>query len=102
MTIPLPQGYRLNGVHCGIKQQSQQEDVTLIVSDSAATAAGVYTQNVIRAAPVELDASRTPANDIRAIIVNSGNANACTGAQGDQDAIRMTQMVAEVCAGELH
>ena len=97
MTIPLPQGYRLNGVHCGIKQQSQQEDVTLIVSDSAATAAGVYTQNVIRAAPVELDASRTPANNIRAIIVNSGNANACTGTQGDQDAIRMTQMVAEVC-----
>jgi len=98
MTPQTPKGFRLNGVHGGIKQHSQQEDVTLIVSDVAATAAGVYTENVIRAAPVELDMQRTPSAKIRAVVANSGNANACTGAQGRRDAIRTTELVAEECA----
>ena len=97
MTLKVPEGFRLNGVHCGIKQHSRQEDVTLLVSDTAATAAGVYTQNVIRAAAVELDEQRTPAESIRAIVVNSGNANACTGQRGRSDAARTTQFVADAC-----
>ncbi len=97
MTPNVPKGFRLNGVHCGIKQHSQQEDVTLILSESSATAVGVYTQNVIRAAPVNLDEQRTPSESFQALIINSGNANACTGNRGLADAIRTTEIVAETC-----
>ena len=93
----LPQGFRASGVHCGIKTASNCEDVTLIVSDRPAVAAGVYTQNVFRAAPVLLDAARTPSESIRAIVVNSGNANACTGELGMQNAIKMTELTADAC-----
>ena len=45
-------------------------------------AAGVYTQNLVFAAPVALDRQRTPSSDIRVVVINSGNANACTGERG--------------------
>ena len=96
----LPQGFRVSGVHCGIKTASTCEDVTLIVSDRPATAAGVYTQNVFRAAPVLLDADRTPSKSIRAIVVNSGNANACTGEIGMRNAAKMTELTADACGVE--
>ena len=72
----IPQGFRLSGVHSGIKQDSQTEDIALMVSDGPCVAAGVYTQNQIVAAPVIIDRERTPTSDIRAVVVNSGNANA--------------------------
>src|SRR5690606_5753129 len=60
-------------------------------------AAGVYTQNLVFAAPVKLCRERTPSESIRAVIVNSGNANACTGDLGDRDAVAMAAKAAEAC-----
>lgn len=97
MSYPIPQGYRLAGIHAGIKQNAEARDMALIVSDRDATAAGVYTQNLVFAAPVALDRSRTPCSEIRAVVVNSGNANACTGQRGDRDAATMAELAARVC-----
>lgn len=90
----LPVGFRFAGVVSKIKSRAGARDVTLIVSDSPCVAAGVYTTNQIVAAPVVLSRSRTPSQSIRGIVVNSGNANACTGSRGFQDAIEMTQFAA--------
>jgi glutamate N-acetyltransferase/amino-acid N-acetyltransferase len=95
MSIELPQGYRVAGVHSGIKRNPEKQDVSLVVSDRAATAAGVYTQNLVFAAPVGLDRARTPMAGARVIVVNSGNANACTGEQGDRDALEMARLAAD-------
>ncbi len=97
MTIAVPKGYRLAGVYCGIKRSAAKLDLSLVVSDTPAVAAGVYTQNRVFAAPVALNRSRTPAADIRAIVANSGNANACTGPRGLADAQAMAQAAAAAC-----
>lgn len=94
MTIRLPNGFRCAGVACGLKSDPQREDLSLFVADAPCVAAGVYTQNLVYAAPVGLDRQRTPSAEIRAVVVNSGNANACTGERGWQDAVTMTQQVA--------
>lgn len=91
----LPEGFRFAGVTCGIKP-SGKPDLSLIVSDWPVVAAGVYTQNKIVAAPVVLSRGRTPTDTIRAVVTNSGNANACTGDQGMQDALEMCDLVAEM------
>ena len=97
MSTSLPQGFRFAGVSCGIKIKPNTKDLTLILSDVPAVAAGVYTQNQVVAAPVTLCRSRTPMSNARAVVVNSGNANACTGTRGDADARRMCELVAEMC-----
>ncbi|MBM3999051.1 MAG: bifunctional glutamate N-acetyltransferase/amino-acid acetyltransferase ArgJ [Planctomycetes bacterium] len=96
MPLP-PSGFRLSGVHCGIKTRAGAEDIALIVSDGPSVAAGVYTQNLFRAAPVDLDRQRTPSPRIRAVVSNAGNANACTGEQGMRDAAQMTRLVSQSC-----
>jgi glutamate N-acetyltransferase/amino-acid N-acetyltransferase len=101
MAIDVPRGYRLAGVSCGIKREARKLDLTLIVSDVPAVAAGVYTQNLVCAAPVQLDRNRTPGDRIRAVAINSGNANACTGERGLRDAREMGRLAAAACgAGE--
>lgn len=90
----LPAGFRFAGVTCGIKP-SGKADLSLIVADHPVTAAGVYTQNQVVAAPVVLCRERTPRRTIRAVVTNSGNANACTGATGMRDAKAMCQQVAK-------
>ncbi|MDG2223223.1 MAG: bifunctional glutamate N-acetyltransferase/amino-acid acetyltransferase ArgJ [Rubripirellula sp.] len=97
----LPSGFKFAGVACGIKA-SGKRDLSLIVMDSPGVAAGIYTQNQIVAAPVILCRSRTPGTQIRAVVTNSGNANACTGQQGMQDAETMCGQVAALvgCAAE--
>lgn len=96
-TAPLiPQGYKLAGVHCGLKKSSQNSDLSLFVSDRPAAAAGVYTQNLVFAASVAHNRGLTPAANIRAVVVNSGNANAATGERGLADARRMAALAAEV------
>jgi glutamate N-acetyltransferase/amino-acid N-acetyltransferase len=96
----LPRGYRVAGVHCTIKTNPEKQDLSLIVSDLPATAAGVYTQNLVFAAPVGLDRKRTPSDAIRAVVVNSGNANACTGERGERDAQQMATWAAEACGAQ--
>ncbi|MFV1968633.1 MAG: bifunctional glutamate N-acetyltransferase/amino-acid acetyltransferase ArgJ [Pirellulaceae bacterium] len=100
MLPPVPSGFRLTGVHCGIKVDATKNDLTLVVADQPATAAAVYTQNVIVAAPVVFDRERTPSDHMRVVVVNSGNANACTGERGWRDAQEMAQLAAESVAAE--
>jgi glutamate N-acetyltransferase/amino-acid N-acetyltransferase len=94
MTIHVPLGFRFAGVHAGIKKVAGKEDLTLIHCPGGATAAGVYTQNLVYAAPVAFDRPRTPSKDIRVVAVNSGNANACTGQRGLEDAQKMAELAA--------
>lgn len=90
----LPGGFRFAGVACGIKP-SGKPDLSLIVGDRRLVASGVYTQNQVVAAPVQICRSLTPSDRIRAVVTNSGNANACTGRQGDADAAEMCRRVGE-------
>ena len=93
-SLELPLGFRFAGVHCGIKKNPQKEDLTLVHCERGAVAAGVYTTNLVYAAPVALDRERTPSGDVRVVIVNSGNANACTGERGMNDAREMARLAA--------
>src|SRR5712692_10477190 len=91
----LPGNYRFAGVHCGIRPEQDRLDLALVVSDRPATAAGVFTQNRVVAAPVRVCRERLPSADARGVIICSGNANACTGQRGLEDARRMTAVAAE-------
>lgn len=94
MTLKLPRGFEAAGVHCGIKSDASKEDLTLLHCPEDAVAAGVYTRNLVFAAPVALDRERTPTDRFRVLVVNSGNANACTGQRGNDDARRMAELAA--------
>jgi len=100
MSISVPKGYLLAGVHCQIKRDPQKEDLTLVISEAPAAAAGVYTQNLVCAAPVVLDRSRTPSDRMRAVVICSGVANACTGRRGLQDAEEMARLAAAACGAQ--
>jgi glutamate N-acetyltransferase/amino-acid N-acetyltransferase len=91
----LARGFRFTGLHCGIRPDPQRRDLALFVSDGPAAAAGVFTQNRVRAAPVRVCQERLPSADARGIVVCSGNANACTGKRGLDDARRMAAVAAE-------
>jgi glutamate N-acetyltransferase / amino-acid N-acetyltransferase len=97
MSLSVPRGFQFAGVHAGIKRNPTRQDVALIVSDRPASAAGVYTKNLVFAAPVEYDRARTPGEGFRAVAINSGNANACTGQRGLRDAEEMARLAAAVC-----
>jgi glutamate N-acetyltransferase / amino-acid N-acetyltransferase len=90
----LAQGFRFSGVVSGLRNEPNRRDIAVIVSDGPASAAGVFTQNRVCAAPVHVSRARLPRADARAIVVCSGNANACTGEQGLRDAERMAEIVA--------
>jgi glutamate N-acetyltransferase/amino-acid N-acetyltransferase len=76
-------------------KRSGKLDLSLVVSDRPAVAAGVYTKNLVCAAPVTVDRERTPSESIRVVAINSGVANACTGEQGIADARQMAAWAAE-------
>lgn len=80
-------GFKVAGVHCGLKKDSRL-DFALVLSDRPCVAAGVFTTNLVKAAPVLVDTQvlENNAESIRAIAVNTGCANACTGRKGIQDA----------------
>ncbi|MBI2806829.1 MAG: bifunctional glutamate N-acetyltransferase/amino-acid acetyltransferase ArgJ [Planctomycetes bacterium] len=89
-------GYRFAGVHSGLRaSEPGRLDLALIVSDVPAAAAGVFTQNRVCAAPVHICRERLPSSDTRGIVICSGNANACTGEQGLDDARRMAALAAK-------
>ena len=91
----LARGFRFAGLHCGLRPDPDRCDLALAVSDVPATAAGVFTQNRVRAAPVRVCQERVPSDDVRGVVICSGNANACTGRRGLDDARRMTAVAAE-------
>ncbi len=80
-TLVIPRGFRAAAVKAGIKE-SGNLDLSVLAADRICAAAGTFTTNRICAAPVKWCRERLPAEDIRAIVINSGNANAATGAQG--------------------
>ena len=87
-------GFLTAGVACGLKKNNQK-DLGLIYCETSATVAGVFTRNLVQAAPVLLDRQRITSGVCRALIVNSGNANCCTGDQGMQAALRMGKAAAD-------
>lgn len=91
-TIICP-GFKAAGVTASIKKNGEK-DLGLIVSETDASAAAVFTRNIIKAAPVIIDEERIRKGRCRAIIVNSGNANCCTGIKGMEDALVMTRITA--------
>ncbi|MCE5269027.1 MAG: bifunctional glutamate N-acetyltransferase/amino-acid acetyltransferase ArgJ [Planctomycetaceae bacterium] len=100
MAVSVPKGFLMAGVHCRIKRDRRKHDLSLVVSETPASAAGVYTQNLVYAAPVALDRSRTPSDRIRAVAICSGVANACTGERGLRDAEEMARLAAVACGAE--
>jgi glutamate N-acetyltransferase / amino-acid N-acetyltransferase len=95
-TITASQGFLAAGVRCGIKK-SGKPDLGLIVCPQGATAAAVFTTNQITSAAVEVSRRHIHARKVFAVVVNSGNANACTGKRGVASAIRTCRH----CAGAL-
>ena len=97
MTVCAPDGFTAAGVHCGIKRD-QIPDLALVATDDATAvpAAAVFTSNLATAAPVQVSREHLAATGGRAaaVVLNSGNANAATGAQGRDDAERMCALVA--------
>jgi len=94
MNFPLPQKFRAAGLHAGVKKDGVK-DMALFVSEVPAQAAGVFTTNQVCAAPVKIDRDHLANGKGQAIIVNSGNANACTGPQGLEDARIMARLTAD-------
>lgn len=94
-TITSVKGFKAAGIHCGIKKA--KKDLALIYSDTNCTAGGTFTLNKVKAAPLLLSQSIiNKGTTVRAVLVNSGNANACTGEPGLQDALESQQLLAEV------
>jgi glutamate N-acetyltransferase/amino-acid N-acetyltransferase len=101
-SVVAAKGFRASGIFCDIKRlgtgkgsnKGQKRDLALIVSDVPASVAGMFTTNQICAAPVKVCAERVKAGVARAVVVNSGNANACTGRQGMADAREMARLAA--------
>jgi glutamate N-acetyltransferase/amino-acid N-acetyltransferase len=93
--ITAPKGFKAVGIHCGIKKV--KKDLALIVSETPAIAAGIFTLNKVQAAPVLVSKKHlSEGKSFRAIICNSGNANACTGEKGLADAVEMANKTADV------
>ena len=90
--VVAPQGFKAAGVYCGIKRK--RNDLALVVSEVNATAAGVFTTNTVKAPCVIGNQSKLVDGIARAIVVNSGNANACNGEQGFIDNVEMVHQAA--------
>jgi glutamate N-acetyltransferase / amino-acid N-acetyltransferase len=94
-TVTSVKGFKAAGIHCGIKKR--KPDLALIYSDTPCNAAGTFTLNKVKAAPILISKKIIQKkNQVRAILVNSGNANACTGEQGHQDAIVLQSYCAKM------
>jgi glutamate N-acetyltransferase/amino-acid N-acetyltransferase len=109
-SVTAPRGFQAAGVFCDIKRlgtgkgsdKGEKRDLALIVSDRPATVAGMFTTNQVCAAPVKVCVARMRNGTARAVVVNSGNANACTGKEGLADAremVRFTERALNLPAG---
>lgn len=96
----LPLGFKSAGINCGVRRY--RPDLGLVYSEELAVAAGVFTVNECKAAPVVYSQKILPSANIKAIITNSGQANAATGAEGVENNLRMAQTVAGELKCETH
>jgi glutamate N-acetyltransferase/amino-acid N-acetyltransferase len=95
-----PKGFRAGGIWCGIKASSRKRDLALIYSEKPCTAAAMFTTNRVKAASVLVSREHLARGRLRAVIANSGNANACTGEAGLAAARRMAELAADEFALE--
>ena len=93
-TITDVKGFKAAGITAGLKK-SGKKDLALIYSEYKAVSAAVFTKNLVKAAPILVDMENIKSENTQAIIVNSGNANACTGEDGYKNAKKMTEIIAE-------
>ncbi len=89
-------GFSANGIHCGIRKNRDKRDLSLIYSEKKATAAAVYTTNLVKGAPLTVTKRNIADGYAQAIICNSGNANTCNA-----DGIEVAEKMCEICASEL-
>lgn len=102
--VTAPTGFWAGGVFCDIKRlgtgkgsnKGQKKDLAIVFSEVDAHVAGMFTTNQVCAAPVKICSSRVQSGLARGVVANSGNANACTGEQGKADAVRMTEILADL------
>jgi glutamate N-acetyltransferase/amino-acid N-acetyltransferase len=92
---PIVSGFQFGAVRAGLKANPKAFDLGLIAADEEVSAAAVFTRNQVKGAPVELAADRMKSSRVRAILVNSGCANACTGPRGLRDARKTTTAVSK-------
>lgn len=94
-SITAPKGFKAAGVCAEIKKKGKK-DVAIIYSEAKCVAAGVFTTNIVRAACVDISRTHLADGTAQAIVANSGNANACTGKQGEEDTVAMANLTAEL------
>lgn len=95
--VTAAKGFQASGVHCGIRKNRSKADLALIYSDVPCAAAAVYTQNLVKGAPIAVTKRNIADGMARAVICNSGNANTCN-ADGEEKAQKMCDLI----AAELH
>ncbi|HEX4923072.1 MAG TPA: bifunctional glutamate N-acetyltransferase/amino-acid acetyltransferase ArgJ [Bdellovibrionales bacterium] len=97
---PLPKGFLASGVNCGVRRY--RPDIGILISDRPAVAAGVFTLNEAKAAPVRYTQALLPSANVRAILTNSGQANAATGAEGVEKNLMMVSAAARELGCQTH
>jgi glutamate N-acetyltransferase/amino-acid N-acetyltransferase len=104
LAVTFPRGYRAGTAACGIKAltagataipSGQRDDLCVIHSARMCDTGGVFTTNKVKSASVVIDQLHLQRNRVQALVINSGNANACTGAQGFKDALQMAKLAAD-------
>jgi glutamate N-acetyltransferase/amino-acid N-acetyltransferase len=104
VAVTFPRGFRAGTAACGIKAftagataipRQQRDDLCVVISETACDTGGVFTTNKVKSASVVIDHLHLQHNRVRALVINSGNANACTGAQGFKDALLMAKLTAD-------
>ena len=90
--VTAPKGFLASGIHCGLKKNNLKLDLALIYSEVQANAAGIYTKNKVKGAPIYITKEHLSNKKAQAIIVNSGNANTCNGNDGLVKAKRMAEL----------
>ncbi|AEY66667.1 bifunctional glutamate N-acetyltransferase/amino-acid acetyltransferase ArgJ [Clostridium sp. BNL1100] len=93
--VTAPKGFKAAGVACGIKKNNRK-DLAIVCSEDTAVASGVFTTNVVKGHSLQVSMEHIKNGFARAIVINSGNANACVGETGYKDAKEMTELTAEL------
>lgn len=93
--VTAPNGFLASGIHCGLKKSDLKKDLALIYSEVPAAAAGMYTKNKVKGAPIYITKEHLTNKKAQAIIINSGNANTCNGNDGLEKAKKMTTLQAK-------
>ncbi len=93
VSVSYVKGFKAYGAHCGIKKNNKK-DLAIIYSEVPAVASAIFTTNIVKAAPVLIDMKHVKSNNVQAMVINSGVANACTGDEGYENGINMAKAVA--------